>query len=257
MKKNSLIALAAMTMLLLCSIAANAHEFILKPVQLNIESGHKLGFSVIASHVFMISEEAEPAEQVEISLIEKDSRSNVIVQKNDMLQTLDGAVELKKQGTVILAGHRKGMIWSQTTQGFKQTGKKELQGVISSGKYEKFCKTLINVGKSDDGYKKVIGHKLEIVPVSDPSEAAINKDLIFKIIYDGKPLSAGVYATYDGFSSNPNTYAYFTEANEEGMAKVKITHPGVWMVRVEQKSKEVTDDYDEHLIRAVLVFGVN
>ncbi len=257
MKRNSFIGLMAMAVLLLCGITANAHEFILRPVQFDAEPGHKLGFSVLASHVFMVSEEAEPAEQVEISLIEKDSRSNVSVRKNDMLQTLDGMIELKKQGTVILAGHRKGMIWSQTTQGWKQAGKKELQGVISSGKYEKFCKTLINVGKADDGYKKVIGHKLEIVPVSDPSEAVVGKYLTFRIIYDGKPLSAGVYATYDGFSSNPNTYCYFTEANEEGMAKVKITHPGVWMVRTEQKSKEVTEDYDEHLIRAVLVFGVN
>jgi len=243
--------------LLCCIAAANAHEFIIKPVQVSTEAGNKLPFSVLAAHVFMISEEAEPIEQVEISLIEKENKSNVELRENPIFLTLDGAVEPKKEGTAIIAGHRKGMIWSQTTQGWKQAGKKELKGVISSGKYEKFCKTLINVGKADDGYKKVVGHKLEIVPVSNPAEAMIGKDMEFKILFDGKPFSTSVYATYDGFSTNPNTYAYFTETNEEGIAKVKITHPGVWMVRVEKEIAEPTEDYDNHVIRAVLVLGVN
>ncbi len=257
MKRKIVVASWVIAFVLICCIAANAHEFIIKPVQVSTEAGNKLAFSVLAAHVFMISEEAEPVEQVEISLIEKENKTEVKLQKNDVLLTLDGAVEPKKEGTAIIAGHRKGMIWSQTTQGWKQAGKKELKGVISSGKYEKFCKTLINVGKADDGYKKVVGHKLEIVPISNPAEAMIGKDMEFKILFDGKPFSTGVYATFDGFSTNPNTYAYFTETDEQGIAKVKITHPGVWMVRVEKEIAEPTEDYDNHVIRAVLVLGVN
>ena len=40
MKRNSFIGLMAMAALLLCGIAANAHEFIIKPVQLDAEPGH-------------------------------------------------------------------------------------------------------------------------------------------------------------------------------------------------------------------------
>lgn len=242
---------------LICSPSVYAHEFIIKPVRLNAEVGHKLPFSVVSAHVFMISEEAEPIDQVEISLISGNKKTDVELRQNDVLLTLDGAAELKKEGTVILAGHRKGMIWTKTTRGWKQGSKKELKGVISSGKYEKFCKTLINTGKADDGYKKEIGHKLEIVPVSNPDEAMTGKDLTFKIFFDGKPLSTNVYATFDGFSDNANTYAYFTETDEEGTANVKITHPGIWMVRVQHEIHDATEDYDKHVIRAVLIFGVN
>ena len=205
----------------------------------------------------MISEEIEPINQVEISLIKGDSKTDLTLRENQALMTLDGDVELKKQGTSILAGHRKGVIWSQTTQGWKQAGKKELKEVISSSKYEKFCKALVNAGPADDGYKQVIGHKLEIVPLSNPAKTRVGDAVEFKILLDGKPFSTNVYATYDGFTTKPNTYAYFTEADERGMAEVKITHAGTWMIRVQEKIKVTAEDYDDHALRAVLVFGVN
>ena len=40
------------------------------------------------------------------------------------------------------------------------------------------------------------------------------------------------------------------------MAKVKITHPGLWMVRVQHSAPERTDDYDRYVARAVLMFLV-
>ncbi|MCK5098120.1 MAG: DUF4198 domain-containing protein, partial [Desulfobacteraceae bacterium] len=87
--------------------------------------------------------------------------------------------------------------------------------------------------------------------------AETNDYMEFKILYDDKPLSTEVFATYDGFTATPNTYAYFTECNDKGIAKVKITHPGTWMIRVQKKIEQATKDYDIHVMRAVLVFKVN
>lgn len=249
--------IAALLIAVVFSMPVCAHEFIIKPVQLNINDvGHKLPFSVLSCHVFMVSEETEPIDQVEVALIEGNNTTAVTLKQNNILMTLDGSVEVKTQGTSIIAGHRKGMIWSNTTRGWKQAGKKGLHGVISSGKYEKFCKTLVNVGKADEGYKKIIGHKLEIVPISNPAEAVIGNELNFQVLYDGSPFAVSVYATFDGFSNRPNTYAYFTETDENGVAGVKITHPGTWMVRVEKEDQQSTEDYDKHVMRAVLIFGV-
>jgi len=234
----------------------SAHEFIVKPVQLQAPPGHKLPFSVVSAHVFMISEEMEPPEQVEVSLMGDAGQEPVSLKPNDVLLTLDGAVDLKDEGTRVLAGHRKGMIWTHTTQGWKQASKKGLEGVLSSGMYEKFCKTLVTVGQPDDGYGKVAGHALEIVPLDDPAKAAVGRDLKFQVLFNGKPLPAEVYATYDGFTDAPNTYAYFTETDAEGRARVRITRPGTWMVRVQHTLDEPTEDYDKRVLRAVLVFGV-
>ena len=233
-----------------------AHEFIVQPVQLAASVGHKLPLSVVSAHVFVVSEEMEPIEQVDLALVKGDTREKVSLVPNEMLLTLDGAVELKQQGTYVLAGHRKGILWTHTTKGWQQAGKKGLQGVISSGKYEKFCKTLVVSGQADDGYKKVVGDRLEIVPIDDPQKVAVGQDLNVQILFDGKPMPTEVYATYDGFTTVPNTYAYFTETDENGRARIRLTHDGTWMVRVQHKVNEATDDYDQYILRAVLVFGV-
>lgn len=257
MKKLIITIIFVIMAAILTTPMAFAHEFIIKPVQTKIDPGKVLPFSVISAHSFMISEEMEPIDNVEVSLYDGDKIKSVKLHENKILMTLDGSVSPAGDKTSIIAGHRKPMIWTKTTQGWKQAGKSELTGVISSGQYEKFCKTMIFSKNSGKGYDKKVGHKLEIVPVSDPGSAVVGKEIEFLILYDGKPLSTNVYATYDGFSEQNNTYAYFTESSGEGRAMVKITHPGTWMIRVQHELNNATKDYDKHVMRSVLVFGVN
>lgn len=252
----STLTLAFVLAVLLCGNAF-AHEFIIKPVQLTTEKDHVLPFSIVSAHVFMISEEMEPINEVETTLIQDGKTTEIKLAENEMLMTLDGQVTPVSDGTAILAGHRNGMIWTQTTQGWKQQSKKGLKGVISSGKYEKFCKTLITVGQPDGSYNKILGQKLEIVPMSDPTQAKVGDEIEFQTLFDGKPVAVeNMLATYDGFSANANTYAYFTEPYGNGLTKVKITAPGTWMVRVQHKNDDPTADYNSHVIRSVLVFEV-
>ena len=78
-----------------------------------------------------------------------------------------------------------------------------------------------------------------------------------RVLFKGLPLTTNVYATYDGFSKEENTYAYYTEGHKDGTAKVKITQPGIWMVRVQHTTPEHAEDYDRYVARAVLLFEVN
>jgi uncharacterized GH25 family protein len=95
------------------------------------------------------------------------------------------------------------------------------------------------------------------VPVSNPPRLRPGEEMTVRVLYRGAPVAgATVTATYDGFSTEEDTYAYSTKAHKDGVAKVKITHPGLWMVRVQHSAPERTDDYDRYVARAVLMFQV-
>jgi uncharacterized GH25 family protein len=225
----------------------HAHEFIVKPRQLRVESGAKLPFNLLATHFFMIGEEVEPINTVKAWLVEGDKKASVELKENHGQQSLDGIASLNRKGTALLIGHLQ-----EPIEALKGEGTKKSRRI----KREKFAKALITVSAEDDGYKKMLGHKLEIVPVSNVMKAKAGEELSFRILLDGKPVRSQTYATYDGFSRRSMTFAYATESANDGLAHVKVTQPGTWMVRVEKRLEETTKDYDLYSLKATLVFSV-
>ncbi|PHR29852.1 MAG: hypothetical protein COA36_03085 [Desulfotalea sp.] len=235
--------------------AAEAHEFIVKPESMSARQGQKIALSVISSHVFMVSDEVEPIDEVEVYTLSA-KRKDVSLEINASERTLDGSIVMDGTESCYLCGHRKPMIWTKTTEGWKQESKKNLSGVISSGQYEKFSKAFIGGEDKDNNFNKPVGHRLEVIPVTNPRNLKIGDELQVKILFDGKPIATDISATFAGFSSAPNTYASVSETSDKGLGKVKITANGTWMVRVEHKINESTEDYDQHVLRAVFLFGV-
>ena len=184
----------------------------------------------------MSGEELLSVKTVKASLLEGNESVDLLLKENNILQTLDGTA----------AGHLLEPVETLTAQ---DTGKAQ------RARFEKFSKTLIVVEASDRNYEKVLGHRLEIVPTTDPTAARIGDELVFRILFDSKPLQTNVFATYDGFSRYYNTYAYATESRD-GIARVKITHPGAWLVRVERRMAVAEKDYNLHVLKAILVFSV-
>lgn len=241
------------------STTAKAHEFILKPYFFTQPLGLINPFQVISAHTYMLSEEMEPLDKVKVELRFQDKRQTLSLIPNKTLFTLDGSFEPEKEGTYLLLGHREGMIWTKTKQGWKQESKKNLKNVIASGKYEKFAKAIIQVGKpnpKDNSFKQKTNQTLEIIPLVNPYFLKPGDILPVKILYKNKPINLEVKATYDRFSLYPNSYAYLTEAQEDGLAHIKITAPGIWMVRVETKEEVNSPDFDQHVLRSVLTFEV-
>jgi uncharacterized GH25 family protein len=227
--------------------SAQAHEFIIKPAQLHVESGAKLPFSIMATHYFMVSEEVEAVDTVKAWLVEGEKSTPVELKENHILETLDGVVTTTRKGTAILVSQLQEPI--ETT---KAEGSNRSQRI----KREKFSKALITVTTDDESYKKALGHKLEIVPVSNLTRARAGDDLSFRILLDGKPLKGQVYATYDGFSRRYMTFAYATETLDDGLAYVKVSRSGTWMVRVEKRIEANSKEFDLLSLKATLVFSV-
>jgi hypothetical protein len=52
------------------------------------------------------------------------------------------------------------------------------------------------------------------------------------------------------------TFVYVTESLDDGIAYVKVTSPGVWVLRVEKRIETNARDFDLLSLKATLVFSV-
>lgn len=248
--------LLALTLLGLSHLPAWAHEVIIKPERFTATVGQPLDVRIISTEVFMVGNEIEPVGRIEAFYVQGESSQPVSLTPNEAASSLDATITPEKVGMAILAAHRQSIIWTKTGDGWQQGPKSQYPGALKSGNYEKFSKTLIAVDTGEAMHQHVVGHRLELVPLNDPTTLSVGREAVLRVLYDGKPLSAQVLATYDGFSKHPDTYAYATQSTDNGIAHVKLTHAGTWIVRVQHKVPAASDDYDEHIFRAVLAFAI-
>jgi uncharacterized GH25 family protein len=246
----------ALTVALGVSGAAHAHEFIAKPGAMTVQAGAELQVAGLSSHIFLISQELEAAKDVKIGFYADGKRTDITVRPNERTPAYEGTLTAPSSGTFIVTGVRLPQIWATTSDGLKQVAKKS-PGASNPYKIEKFAKALVNVTPTDNGFSTAIGDKLEIVPLTNPTTIKPGDELTVRVLFKGQPLANNVYATYDGFSKEENTYAYYTEGHKDGTAKVKITQPGIWMVRVQHSVPEPSEDYDRCVARAVLLLSIS
>jgi len=123
-----------------------------------------------------------------------------------------GEVSLNPKGTYVVAASRK------------------LKGDKEHVPSEKYAKSIITVGKGSENISQTFGHRIEIVPLKNPSDIKAGESLPVKILFEGKPLSTYIYATYAGYYSEDEPFPVFTKSDEKGVAYVKISKPGIWMI---------------------------
>lgn len=233
---------------------ALAHEFFIIPEQWGAyKADQKLPLAVHSTHVFIKGEEIEDPKTVKLSY----NGTPITLTPNDAWLTQDGVVTLKGGSAAIIEGTRLPMLWSETPKGGFDGGRSTHKDAISATSYAKFTKLLLPVDGNTSGFDKVVGHKLEIVPVTNPLTAKVGDELRFKVLLDGKPAAFdSIEATYDGFTDIPSAWAYSAAPATHGQGVVKITASGLWAVRVAVTLPNKTAEYDEESLRAVLLFPV-
>ncbi len=95
---------------------------------------------------------------------------------------------------------------------------------------EKYAKSIVVAGKGSKNVSKVFGHRIEIVPLRNPLEIKGGGTLPVKVLFEGKPLSTYVYATYASYHSEDEPFPVAVRSNAQGVANITINQPGVWMV---------------------------
>ena len=95
-------------------------------------------------------------------------------------------------------------------------------------RYSRFIKSLLQVGEHrDHTYEKQAGMRLEITPLENPYAKKIGEDLLFQVMFDGKPLAGqAVYADNRGSA----TQARVTD--RDGRVTMHIERAGLWLLRL-------------------------
>ncbi|MBW2069140.1 MAG: DUF4198 domain-containing protein [Deltaproteobacteria bacterium] len=139
---------------------------------------------------------------------------------------------------------------TKTVTGFKFQTKEGLKDVIKCFHFDRTARAIVLVGKPDKSFnlQESIG-PLEILLVNNPYNLQVGDMLKIKLLFQGKPLPyTHVYATYAGFSKDPNTYCYTTMTDKNGTAEIKMLHGGEWLLKVFYKkpypNPKVCDEFN-------------
>ena len=242
--------------------SAFSHELTIKAKSGSLKAGEPFHATVQSAHKFIVPEEVEVLERVKAGIIEDGKFVESEIKANEPELCIDFTVTPKDLSqSVILVATKDGESWCVTNEGGKTGSRKELEAqglkVISANKYDKYAKAILNTSHDDKNYSRVLGHPLEIIPITNPADAKAGEYFHVKILLNGENYNGPVWATYDGFANEyENTYAYYTES-ENGEAHIKITAPGYWGIRASQTGLPgVEDDYDNLNLRAFLSFNV-
>jgi len=100
-------------------------------------------------------------------------------------------------------------------------------------RYTKYAKTIIEVGaatESDQNYLQPLGHRLEIVPLTNPTRWQAGDEVGVRVLLDGHPwpnvpLAAAHEGTLEG------EVAIRTRTDEQGTARWRLTQSGQWFAR--------------------------
>jgi uncharacterized GH25 family protein len=107
---------------------------------------------------------------------------------------------------------------------------------------------------------KPAGLPMEIVPLDPPSRWAKGASLHFQVLLEGKPIPfVNVQARYVGFTPD-DAWCYATDTNREGIAHIRPSHPGTWVILVHHKrptSGALHDQYDFDSFMTTLTFEVS
>jgi uncharacterized GH25 family protein len=245
---------------LLIGLSANAHEFIASQSPATAKPGENATLILDSTHQFGLPEEAEGVNDVRATLIAADGTNDIAISQNETAPNLIGTFEVPDTAAWI-SGHRLGVVWSQTPDGWQAGGADEHPDAIASTRYEKFAKLLVGGEGAAEFVTKPLGDALEIVPLSDPRDTKVGDDAEFQILLNGHPLTTSVLATYAGFTETPSSWAYATETLSteagSGIAKVRVSAPGLWIVRVAADMPDAEEGVGNHNIRATLSFAVD
>lgn len=98
--------------------------------------------------------------------------------------------------------------------------------------YTKYAKTFVQVagGLPQNSFSQRVGHKLEIIPLSNPCGWKVGDTVKVRVLRYGQPASGlRVSSGHEGLDKH--TYVEHAVTDIDGAALFKLTRPGLWFLR--------------------------
>jgi len=122
---------------------------------------------------------------------------------------------------------------------------------IDSAHYMKFSKALFRIGASSGGYDRVIGHRLELIPRSDPFAAKDGASVPIEVRFDGLALRDQIVEVGDDAAASKGPEV---RTDGRGMIALKLDHKGFYRLAVDHRAPSkypnlyAYDDYTASLV---------
>lgn len=222
--------------------------------------GEKVTISLGMGHQFPETISCALEKMAQVYILGPDGKKISLEMKGEGEENLVApmAVTFDAPGTYLVVAERKKGFVSKTVDGYKYKSKKELEDVIASYWSEGNAKAVINVqSPAGEAFKAKPDCRYQVILDNDPGGLKKGDHLEAQVIYDDKPHKTTVFATYEGFSEESETFAYTTPAKGEKPAKIRILQPGKWLVKVQDKFPyKNTEDADQYSFTSSLTFEV-
>lgn len=248
----------AFLLLLLAAAHALSHDYWLEPENFFLPaSGGNVPVRLLVGEGLKSDEERPLQKQRTGKFVLLSAKGSLdLLASNEDGQTPVVSVSLNADGNHLLAMERKWTSIKIEPDKFKQYLHEEgLESIIAMReragesdtegreRYSRYLKTLLQVGnRSDDTFKRIVGHRLEIIPQTNPYRAKHGDMLGVRISFDGKPL-AGVKV----FAENRDggvTLKQDALTSHDGIARFKLNRRGMWSIRLVHMQRCTASDCD-------------
>jgi hypothetical protein len=123
-------------------------------------------------------------------------------------------------------------------------------------RYTRYLKSFVQIGARRDGaFRRVLGQRLELVPLDDPSSLREGANLRVRLLFEGRPLADQPVTAYRRNGDDVATTVVRTDPR--GEAVFTIDRAGTWLLRtVHMRACERCEDADWESFWGALTFGV-
>lgn len=128
-------------------------------------------------------------------------------------------------------------------------------GLGAKEHYQRFSKLLLQSGTTlDEVYKRNVGHRIEIIPDSNPARLKSGDYMGCKVLFENKPLAHQLVKVWSIMGNRVFLQNMYTE--NDGTIKFPISSTGAWMVSSVKMLPSDSEEVDYESMWASLVFGV-